>query len=198
MASSDTPPLTDLAFSNSVKAMQNLLGSREQMARLETAGRWRQEIDDNLAAFISGRKSFYFGTSSTDGRPYIQHRGGDAGFITMPDSTHLEFADYKGNRQYISLGNLDENPKAFIFMMDYLNKTRIKFWGKAALKYTATGARFIRFTIQAWDVNCKQYIPDLVDGDSVREALIELKERNRALEKELELLRASQVPPSGI
>jgi len=190
MSKTAPPYLTDIAFSNAVKAMQERLGSREQMGRLEQSGRWQREIDENLADFITRRTSFYFGTASATGRPYIQHRGGPAGFISMPDQRHLEFPDYRGNRQYISLGNLSENSQAHIFMMDYLNKTRIKFWGRAKLIIKSNNDRFIRFKIEAWDVNCKQYIPDMAEIETFRQALIELQARNKALEHELSALKA--------
>ncbi|HHI71602.1 MAG TPA: pyridoxamine 5'-phosphate oxidase, partial [Rhodobacteraceae bacterium] len=110
--------------------------------------------------------SVYFGTASRDGQPYIQHRGGPPGFLQILDARTLMFFDYPGNKQYISLGNLAENPKAFLFMMDYPTKTRIKFWGRAGVDFGQDGTRRILFHIEAWDINCRKHIPNLVPADT--------------------------------
>ena len=121
---------SDVAFSPAVKAIQARKGSREAYARSEQRG-WRNEVDENLEAFLADANSFYFATASADGQPYIQHRGGPQGFLKVLDERTLGFADFSGNRQYITVGNLVDNPKAFIFLMDFANRRRIKIWGKA-------------------------------------------------------------------
>src|SRR3954469_7261176 len=121
---------SDVAFTPAVKAIQARKGSREAYAHVEQKG-WRIEIDEDLAAFLSQTKSMYFATASADGQPYIQHRGGPKGFGRILDKTTIAFADYSGNRQYITQGNLSENPKAHIFVMDYTHRRRVKIWGEA-------------------------------------------------------------------
>ena len=100
---------SDVAFTPAVKAIQTRKGSREAYAHVEQNGGWRTEIDDNLAAFLAETNSLYFATASADGQPYIQHRGGPKGFVKILDKNTLAFADYSGNRQYITQGNLSEN-----------------------------------------------------------------------------------------
>jgi predicted pyridoxine 5'-phosphate oxidase superfamily flavin-nucleotide-binding protein len=121
---------SDVAFTPAVKAIQARKGSREAYARAEEKG-WRTEIDDNLAAFLAEANSFYLATASRDGQPYIQHRGGPKGFVKILDNRTLAFTDFAGNRQYITQGNLSENPKAYIFVMDYAHRRRVKIWGEA-------------------------------------------------------------------
>lgn len=101
-------------------------GSREFCARLEMGDR----VDERLAAFVAERDGFYLGSASSDGQPYIQHRGGPAGFLHVIDDRTLAFADFRGNRQFISTGNFSENPKAFVFLMDYARRRRVKLWGR--------------------------------------------------------------------
>ena len=122
---------SDVAFTPAVKAIQTRKGSREGYARVEQNGGWRTEIDENLAAFLGRDQQLYFATASADGQPYIQHRGGPKGFVKILDKNTLAFADYSGNRQYITQGNLTENPKAHIFVMDYAHRRRVKIWGEA-------------------------------------------------------------------
>jgi uncharacterized protein len=172
---------SDVAFTPAVKAIQSRKGSREAYAHVEARGGWRTEIDDNLAAFLSEATSLYFATASADGQPYIQHRGGPAGFITVLDKNTLAFADYSGNRQYITQGNLSENPKANIFIMDYVHRHRVKIWGEARVVdddpallqslmpqgYKARPEQVILFRISAWDTNCPQHIPQKFDAAEV-------------------------------
>ncbi|MFT7622960.1 MAG: putative pyridoxine 5'-phosphate oxidase superfamily flavin-nucleotide-binding protein [Myxococcota bacterium] len=171
----ETPALrSDIAFSPAVKAAQEARGSRAGYARSLERRDWPDLITAELADFIAQRDSFYLGTASADGQPYIQHRGGPVGFLKVLDERRLAFADYKGNRQYISLGNLSENPSAFIFLMDYANRRRIKVWGIATFveaaddpaltaatadpTYPAAVERVLVFTVHAWDINCPQHI----------------------------------------
>jgi predicted pyridoxine 5'-phosphate oxidase superfamily flavin-nucleotide-binding protein len=190
--------VSDIAFTASVKAQQNRNGSREGYRKMAEKSDWRQEVDENLAAFIAARDSFYFATASADGQPYIQHRGGPKGFLKVIDSRTLAFADFSGNRQYISVGNLAENDRAYIFLMDYAHRRRIKLWGSAraveddpalldALTdpgYKARPERALVFTIEAWDVNCPQHIPELVPAaelDAARTRIAELEAEVAAL-----------------
>ncbi|HEX6265706.1 MAG TPA: pyridoxamine 5'-phosphate oxidase family protein [Burkholderiales bacterium] len=169
-------PTTDVAFTPSVKALQEKAGSRRAYARLEAKGGWPSEVDPQLAAFIAERDSLYFATASSDGQPYVQHRGGPPGFLKVLDARTLAFEDLEGNRQYISAGNLADNPKAFIFLMDYENRRRIKLWGKARVDLQG-GKRTIVFEISAWDVNCPQHIPRKYDARKVQSLLEEAQRR---------------------
>src|SRR5437868_4616983 len=156
---------SDIAFTPTVKAIQTRKGSRSGYAHVEENGGWRTEVDDNLAAFLAETNSLFFATASADGQPYIQHRGGPAGFVKVLDKQTLAFADYSGNRQYITQGNLAENPKANIFIMDFAHRRRVKLWGTARVVeddpallaslmpqgYRAKPEQVILFTIGAWD-----------------------------------------------
>ena len=119
-------PISDIAFTPSVKAAQQERGSRAAYAKMEQRGGWHDVITPALEEFIAERESFYLGTANAEGQPYIQHRGGPKGFLKVLDEKTLAMADYAGNAQYISVGNLAENDKAFIFLMDYPNQHRIK------------------------------------------------------------------------
>ncbi len=197
-------PISDIAFTPAVKAWQIDKGSRAGYERMEEKGGWRDTIDENLAGYIAERNSFYLGTASDDGQPYIQHRGGKKGFLKVLDEKTLAFADFSGNRQYISAGNLSENRKAYIFLMDYANRRRIKIWGEAKtidddpelLKqvfdsdYKARPERVIVFKITAWDVNCPQHIPVKFDQDEVEDVLEPFKARIAELEAEVKKLKS--------
>jgi uncharacterized protein len=168
---------SDVAFTPAVKAIQARKGSRGAYARMEERGGWETEITDDLAAFIAEQNSFFFATASADGQPYVQHRGGPPGFLRVLDETTLAFADYRGNRQYISLGNLTENPKVHLFLIDYVTRRRIKIWGEAVVVeddpallaelmpagYAARPEQVIVIHVTAWDENCPQHIPRKVD-----------------------------------
>jgi uncharacterized protein len=190
---------SDVAFSPAVKAIQTRKGSREAYAHVEHNSGWRTEIDDNLAGFLGETTSFYLSTASADGQPYIQHRGGPKGFIKVLDGHTLAFADFGGNRQYITQGNLSENPKAQIFIMDYAHRRRVKIWGEAKIVeddpaltrslmpqgYRARPEQVILFTIKAWDTNCPQHIPQKFDAADVAAALASRDARIAELEAEL-------------
>jgi uncharacterized protein len=198
---------SDVAFTPAVKAVQVRKGSRETYARVEQRGGWRTEIDENLAAFLADVNSFYFATASSSGQPYIQHRGGPKGFIKVLDKNTLAFADYSGNRQYISLGNLSENAQAYIFVMDYAHRRRVKLWGEARVVdddpallrslmpqgYKARPEQVIVFRLAAWDTNCPQHIPQKFDSADVAAALSSRDERIAELEAELAALRSQPV-----
>jgi predicted pyridoxine 5'-phosphate oxidase superfamily flavin-nucleotide-binding protein len=190
---------SDVAFTPAVKAIQARKGSRDAYARVEQNGGWRTEIDENLAAFLSQTNSMYFATASADGQPYIQHRGGPKGFVRILDKNTIAFADYGGNRQYITQGNLSENPKAHIFIMDYAHRRRVKIWGEARIidddpallkslmpvGYKARPEQVILFRISAWDTNCPQHIPQKFDAADVAAALASRDARIAELEAEL-------------
>ena len=193
---------SDVAFTPAVKTIQARKGSREAYALAEAKG-WRTEIDDNLAAFLAEANSFYLATASRDGQPYIQHRGGPKGFVKVLDNKTLAFTDFAGNRQYITQGNLSENPKAYIFVMDYAHRRRVKIWGEAriveddpALKdslmprgYKARPEQVILFKVAAWDTNCPQHIPQKFDAADVATALAARDARIAELETELAALK---------
>jgi len=122
---------SDVAFTPSVKAIQARKGSRQSYARLEESGSWKTSITPDLWTFIEAQTSIFLATANSQGQPYIQHRGGPPGFLKVLDEKRLGFVDFVGNRQYISLGNLQENPKAHLFLMDYVHRKRVKIWGEA-------------------------------------------------------------------
>ena len=199
---------SDVAFTPAVKAIQARKGSREGYARVEDNGGWRTEIDDKLAGFLADTNSFYLATATGDGQPYIQHRGGPKGFIKVLDKTTIAFADYAGNRQYLTQGNLSENPKAHIFIMDYAHRRRVKIWGQARVVeddpaltqalmpkgYRARPEQVILFKIAAWDTNCPQHIPQKFDAADVAAALAQRDARIAELEAELAKLKSEAQP----
>jgi uncharacterized protein len=199
---------SDIAFTPKVKEIQTRKGSRAAYARVEENGGWRTEVDDNLAAFLATTNSLFFATASADGQPYIQHRGGPQGFIRILDRQTLAFADYSGNRQYITQGNLAENPKANIFIMDFAHRRRVKLWGTARVveddpalltslmpqSYKARPEQVILFTIAAWDTNCPQHIPQKFDAADVAAVLAARDARIAELETELATLKGAASP----
>jgi len=201
---------SDVAFTPAVKAIQTRKGSREGYAAMEERGGWRTEIDENLAAFLGQTNSFFLATASADGQPYIQHRGGPKGFVKILDKNTIAFADYSGNRQYITQGNLSENPKAHIFMMDYAHRRRVKIWGEARMVeddpallqalmpkgYRARPEQALVFRIAAWDTNCPQHIPQKFDATDIAAALAARDERIVELEAELAAVKGQPAPAS--
>jgi predicted pyridoxine 5'-phosphate oxidase superfamily flavin-nucleotide-binding protein len=199
---------SDVAFTAAVKAVQARKGSRQAYAHVEENGGWRTEIDAQLTAFLAETNSLFFATASADGQPYIQHRGGPKGFVKILDKNTLAFADYSGNRQYITQGNLSENPKAHIFLMDYAHRRRVKLWGEARVVdddpallqslmpqgYKARPEQVILFRISAWDTNCPQHIPQKFDAADVAAALATRDARIAELEAELATLKALPAP----
>lgn len=198
--------VSDVAFTESVKAQQSKRGSRDKLLKSIEKRDWRNSVTEDLAAFIAERDSFYLATASAAGQPYIQHRGGPKGFLHVLDEGTLGFADFAGNRHYISLGNLAENDRAHIFLMDYAGRQRVKLWGTAKVVeddadllarltpdgYRARPERVILFTIAAIDINCPQHIVQRFDEATVRLAteklaahVAELEAENKALRREL-------------
>ena len=202
---------SDVAFTPAVKAIQTRKGSRDAYARVDQHGGWRTEINEDLAAFLAETNSLFFATASADGQPYIQHRGGPKGFVKVLDKNTLAFADYSGNRQYITQGNLSENPKAHIFVMDYAHRRRVKIWGEARVVdddpallvslmpqgYKARPEQVIVFTISAWDTNCPQHIPQKFDAADVAAALAARDARIAELEAELIAMKVEAASSGG-
>lgn len=202
-------PISDIAFTPSVKAVQERMGSRQQYASMEQRKGWQTRITDELAEFIAQRDSFYLATANPAGQPYIQHRGGPKGFLKVLNERSLAFADFIGNRQYITVGNLAENDKAFIFLMDYATQTRIKIWGTAEVvendpalmknlfdsAYRGRPERAIRFRVEAWDVNCSQHITQRFTEEEMDATAKSLQRRIAVLEAENAALRQSTPGP---
>jgi uncharacterized protein len=192
-----------IVFPASARAMQERLGSRAAYAKRDRPGGFRQEIDETLTEFLAGLDSFFIATATADGRPYIQHRGGPKGFLKVLGPTTLGFADFSGNRQYITLGRLTENDAVSLFLIDYASRTRIKLWGRARVvegdaeliakladpAYPARVERAILIEVDAWDVNCRQHIPQKFDAADVAAALEKLQARIGQLEAENARLR---------
>lgn len=203
-------PSSDIAFTTSVKAIQTARGSREAYARIEQRGGFRTRISDDLIDFLARIDTAYLATASAHGQPYAQHRGGPPGFIKVIDEQTLGFADFAGNRQYVSMGNLAENDRAFLFLMDYANRRRIKLWGRARIVaddpelvarlmpegYPAGAEQAILFTVLAWDMNCPQHIPRKLDAADVTATIATLEARLAALEADNAALRA-QIERTG-
>jgi len=189
----------DVMFSPAVKAEQMRLGSRLQFEDRD----WKTEITDDLRQFLGAIDTFFLATASADGQPYIQHRGGPPGFLKTIGTNTLAFADFAGNRQYITTGNLAENTRAVLFLMDYLHRKRVKIWGQARViendpeliarlfpeDYRARPEAAIQFTVEAWDANCPQHIPQMVFAEDVAAAIEAHNERIAALEAENARLR---------
>src|SRR5215468_9613342 len=198
-------PSSDIAFTASVKTMQARRGSREAYAKMEARGGFQTKLTSDLIAFLTEVNTAYLATANAAGQPYVQHRGGPKGFICALNETTLGFADYAGNRQYITLGNLAENGQAFLFLMDYAHRRRIKIWGRARLVeadpelisrlmprgYPARAERAILFEVKAWDVNCARHIPQKLNAAEVAEVLAKLQTRIQFLEAENDKLRAT-------
>lgn len=186
---------TDVAFTPAVRSQQHRWGSRRAYAALEARGGWADEIDASLAAFIEARDSFFLATASADGQPYMQHRGGAPGLLRVIGPRTLGFADYRGNRQYISAGNLSENPRAMLFLIDYAAQQRVKVWGKARItEDPAEIARLLRpgdpkaeraiiLEVDAWDANCPRHIPQMVPLEEHRRVLAGYEARIAELER---------------
>jgi len=196
---------SDIAFTPTVKAIQRRKGSRTSYERMEAGRGWSTTITPDLADFIAVQTSVFFGTASADGQPYIQHRGGPPGFLRVLDERTVAFADYRGNRQYISQGNLADNPKAFLFLIDYAHRQRIKIWGEARVVeddpqlvqslmpegYKARPEQAFILTVSAWDSNCPQHIPQRFEAADVAAAIEERDRRIEELMRKLKDLEAA-------
>ena len=194
---------SDVAFTPTVKAIQSRKGSRDSYARVEQRGGWRATITPDLAAFVEAQTSVFLATANAQGQPYIQHRGGPAGFLKVLDEHTIGFADFSGNRQFITQGNLQDNDQAFLFLIDYMLRQRIKIWGRARVveddseltaklmpaDYEARPEQAILFTVSAWDANCPQHIPQRFEAADVAAALADRDRRIAGLEQEIARLR---------
>jgi len=197
---------SDVAFTPAVKAVQARKGSRQAYARMEEKGGWQTRITPELANLVAAQTSVFLATASADGQPYIQHRGGPAGFLRVLDDRTIGFTDFAGNRQFITHGNLAENSKAHLFLIDYAHRRRIKIWGKARVVegdaeltaklmpqgYRARPEQGILFTVAAWDSNCPQHIPQRFEAADVAAALAARDQRIAALEAEIKALREAK------
>lgn len=190
---------SDIAFTPAVKQIQKVKGSRASYARMEAGRGWNTRVTPELAEFVAGLDMLYLGTANGEGQPYIQYRGGPRGFLKVLDDKTLGFADFSGNRQYITLGNLSENPKAFLFLIDYANRQRVKVWGTAKViendpallnrlrdpEYPGKVERAIVVVVEAWDINCQQHIHRRFAEWQITPVLDELRARIADLEARL-------------
>ena len=190
-------PVSDIAFTPSVKSFQERMGSRGNYEQMEQSGGWKVEIAPQLENFIAEMDTFFLGTVNAEGQPYIQHRGGPKGFLRVLDERTLAFGDFEGNRQYITAGNLEDNSKAFIFLLDAAHRRRIKIWGRSELAKTNPAllesftipdygyepTRIILFHVDAWDVNCPQHITPRFTEEEIEERIQPLKQRIAELEE---------------
>jgi len=196
---------SDVIFTPTVKALQQARGSRHAYARMEQGRGFQTGITDDMRGFIEAQTTLYLATANLDGQPYMQHRGGPAGFLHVLDEHTLAFADFTGNRQFVSTGNLADNPKAQLFLMDYAHRQRLKIWGEARVEtdpalverlmpagYKARAEQAIVFTVKAWDANCPQHIPQLVPVDEVVPAIVERDQRIAELEEEVARLKSAR------
>src|SRR5512145_1278357 len=197
---------SDIVFTPAARRAQTERGSAGAYDKRIAAG-FPDRVSPELAAFVAALDTAFLATVSAAGAPYIQHRGGPKGFIKVLDDRTLGFADYAGNRQYITLGNLAENDRAYLFLLDFAARRRIKVWGRARVVeddpellarladpgYRGKPERAILFTVEAWDVNCSQHITARFSERDVVEATAVLRDRIAALEAENARLRAALV-----
>src|SRR6516165_1575237 len=205
---------SDVAFTATVKAIQARKGSRRSYAQMEEKGGWTTVVTPELANFIAAQTSVFLATANAEGQPYIQHRGGPPGFLRVLDDKTIGFVDFAGNRQYITQGNLADNPKAYLFLIDYAHRRRIKIWGTARVVegddgltaklmpagYKARPEQVVLFTVAAWDSNCPQHIPQRFEAVDVAKAIAERDVRIDRLEAEIRELKGrggAQGQPDG-
>lgn len=199
---------SDVAFTPAVKAIQTKMGSRASYSQMEKRGGWQTTVTPDLEEFLADLDMFYLGTANASGQPYIQYRGGSPGFLKVVDKKTLAFADFGGNRQYISWGNLSENPKAFIFLIDYVHSSRVKLWGNALVvegdaaleerlrdpDYPGKVERVILFEIEAWDINCPQHIHKRIPQKDAAPVIAKLQQRVQELEAALAVAQPATTP----
>ncbi len=204
MASEHPRIASDIAFTPTVKSLQERKRARRAYARMEQGGSWQTRVTPALAEFIARQRSLFLATANAEGQPYVQHRGGPPGFLRVLDDHTLAFVDFSGNRQYISSGNLADNPKAQLFLIDYGQRQRIKIWGEARVveaspalldrlmptDYAARPEQVLLFTVSAWDANCPQHIPLRFEAEDVERALATRDARIAELEAELARLKS--------
>ena len=194
---------TQIAFTPTIKALQAAYGSREMYDRMEEAGPENDTLISRVTEFVEAQDSFYMGSTNADGWPYIQFRGGPVGFLKVLDERTLGFADFKGNGQYLSIGNLADNDRVFLFLMDYVNRRRLKIWGRATVEYErpdllaqlqvpgygGEAQRAIVIRVEAWDWNCPQHIPQKFSAAEVAEIIAPLQAQIDALQAQVEEYR---------
>ncbi|MBI1205416.1 MAG: pyridoxamine 5'-phosphate oxidase [Rhodopseudomonas sp.] len=199
-----------LVFTPAAQREMAARGSMKAYARRIAEG-FPDMVTPELASFIAEQDTAFLGTANALGAPYIQHRGGPKGFIKVVDAHTLGFADYRGNRQYITLANLSENDRAFLFLLDPARQQRIKIWGHARVVeddpalierlfdagYKAKPERAILFNIDAWDVNCQQHIVTRFTEADIAEAMARVQTRIAELEAENARLRAALATKTG-
>ena len=205
---SDEPIFSsDVAFTPTVKAIQSRKGSRPAYAKQEQRGAWPTEITEDLKAFIEAQTSVFLATANAEGQPYIQHRGGPPGFLRVIDDRTLAFADFAGNRQYISLGNLAADARVSLILVDYANRRRLKIFAHAEAKnlandpklaeaiatpgYRGRAERAFVLRLDAFDWNCPQHITPRFNAPDVAQAVGTLQRRIAELEAENKILRGS-------
>lgn len=195
----ETNKISEVAFSPTVREVQTRKGSRDRYAKVDESGSWTGSLNPQMIDFISKQRSFFISSVSADGQPYIQHRGGPPGFLKALNHNTLAFADFRGNQQFITQGNLEDNSKSFIFLMDYETRQRLKLWGNARVieddktlvsslmpdDYEAQSEQAIIFEISLWNMNCRQHIPQRYEAADVTAALETQDQRIAELEAEL-------------
>ena len=196
----------EIAFTPTVKKVQETLGSRASYARMESVpDAVNQRFTDAEAGFISTRNSLYMATVTETGWPYVQHRGGPTGFVRVLDEATIGFPDFRGNRQYVSVGNLVTDDRVSLFFMDYPKKTRLKLFGRARIiglddqamlarletpDYRARIERGFIIKVEGFDWNCPQHITPRFTQAEVEAAVAPLMARLRAAEAERDGLAA--------
>ena len=199
------PSNVDIVFTPAARREQEMRGSATGYARKIASG-FPDRVTPDLAGFVGELDTAFLATVSAEGAPYIQHRGGPKGFIKVLDDKTVGFADFAGNKQYITISNLAGNDRAYLFLLDFANRQRIKLWGRARVVendpalmerlvdpgYRARPERAILFTIEAWDMNCSQHITERYTQSEVAMAVTAMRERIAELEAENARLRSAQ------
>ncbi len=184
-----TQNFTELAFTDGVKAQQEKYGTRPSYAKMETAGDFRNRLTWQEKGYIEGRDGFYLASAGENSWPYMQFRGGPKGFLKVLDERTLAYADFRGNGQYISTGNLLDNNKTVLFLMDYAGQKRLKVWAEAKIldaaenpkllqqvvdpQYDAKAERIVVLKVQAFDWNCPQHITPRFTQEEVEKRRVE-------------------------
>lgn len=199
---------SDITFTPSVKATQEQYGTREGNRNFELADDPRNELTETEIQFIQARDSFYQATVAENGWPYVQHRGGPIGFLKVLDARTIGFADFRGNRQYLSVGNINADERISMILMDYPRRRRLKLWGRARIvhesaqpeiiaaledpAYRARIERAIVITIEAFDWNCPQHITPRFSEDEIRAYAEPIIAENENLKAQLQMLLKNQ------
>src|SRR3954449_9021433 len=197
-------------FTPAAQQAQAERGSAKHYERRLEEG-FPDKVTPELAQFIAEQDTAFLATATADGAPYIQHRGGPKGFIKVVDERTLGFADYRGNRQYITLANLSENDRAYLFLIDFSRRQRIKLWGRARAVenddalvanlfdhgYKARTERVILFTIEAWNANCSQHITARLSEPEIEGLFTTVQQQISALQAENARLRAALATREG-